>query len=362
MRVLSDRELTVSLLARQLLLDRRRLPVTQAVQRLAALQAQYSPSPYVALHSRLDGFRPAQLETALRRGRVVKSTLMRGTLHLVHGADYPSFATACLAQSRGRVPVAVPDDLPTEIAAFTVTPRSTDEIREYVEARVPPLPLGYDALNLARAITPLVHVPPSGYLARHGKFSLTAWPEPLPADPAATALVVRRYLAAFGPATRDDIAAFTYFRLRDLDAALAHLEPLRRLTDGAGRDLLDLPRAPLPAEDVPTPVRLLARWDAAVLSHRERARIVPAQLTEFVVRRANGDFLPTVLVDGQVAGSWSHQVDRDSATLSVQMLTGAPPPELESEAMRMLDLLAPPAVRRELNVGFADCVAAPKRR
>ncbi|MBA3248894.1 MAG: winged helix DNA-binding domain-containing protein [Geodermatophilaceae bacterium] len=350
MRILSDRELTVALLARQLLLERRRLPVSQAVQRLGALQAQYSPSPYVALHSRLDAFRPSDLEEALRRGRVVKSTLMRGTLHLVHGTDYASFTAACLAQSRSRVPVPVPEGLPAEIAAFAATPRTTDEIREYVEPRIPPLPNGYDALNVARAVTPLVHVPPSGYLAQHGKFSLTAARVPLPADPAATALVVRRYLAAFGPATRDDIAAFTYFRLRDLDAALTLLQPLRRLTDGRGRDLLDLPRAPLPADDVATPVRLLARWDAAVLSHRDRTRIVPAELTEHVVRRANGDFLPTVLVAGLVAGSWSHHVSRERAVLTVRLLRGAAPAELEAEAMWMLGLLAPAASHRELAV------------
>lgn len=350
MRTLSDRELTVALLARQLLLERRRLPVAQAVRRLGALQAQYSPSPYVALHSRLDAFAPAELEEALRRRRVVKSTLLRGTLHLVQGADHASFAAACLAQSRDRVPVPVPDGLPAEIAAFAAKPRTTDEIREYVEPRVPPLPDGYDALNVARAVTPLVHVPPSGYLAQHGKFSLTAAKAPLPANPAATALVVRRYLAAFGPATRDDIAAFTYFRRRDLDAALAELEPLRRLTDGAGRDLLDLPPAPLPAEDVVTPVRLLARWDSAVLSHRDRTRIVPTELTEHVVRRANGDFLPTVLVDGLVAGSWSHQVTRGRAVFTVALLRGTPPAGLEYEALRMLDLLAPAAPHRILEV------------
>lgn len=345
-RVLSDRELTVALLARQLLLRRARVPVPTAIRRLAALQAQYSPSPYVALHSRLDGFRPAELEAALRRGTVVKATLMRGTLHLVHGADHPAYAAACLPQSTQRIPVVVPDGLPAEIAAYAARPRSTEEIRAFVAPLLAALPDGYDALNVARGITPLVHVPPSGYLAQHGKFSLVAGPARLPVNPEATALVLRRYLAAFGPVTRDDMAAFTYFRRRELDAALSGLGPLRRFTDTNGRDLVDLPRAPLPAEDIATPVRLLARWDAAVLSHRDRTRIVPTALTDHVVRRANGDFLPTVLVDGQVAGSWSHRIAGDHAVLSITMLTGDPPTGLEAEAVRMLDLLAPGSARR----------------
>lgn len=356
-RVLSDRELTLALLARQLLLDRRPMSAAAAVRRIGPLQAQYSPSPYVALHSRLDGFRPADLAAALRRGRVVKSTLMRGTLHLVHGADHPAYAAACLAQSRDRMPVVVPEEVPAEIAAYAAVPRSTDEIRAFVRPRVPPLPDGYDALNIARGVTSLVHVPPSGYFGVHGKFSLIAAPPPGPAgpppgpvDPAATALVVRRYLAAFGPATRADIASFTYFRLRGLDAALAQLAPLRHLTDPAGRDLLDLPQAALPGEEIVPPVRLLARWDAAVLSHRDRTRIVPADLTEHVVRKANGDFLPTVLVDGQVVGTWAHEVSRDRAVLTLRLLRGRAPSALEPEALRMLDLLAPGTARRTVEV------------
>lgn len=98
-------------------------------------------------------------------------------------------------------------------------------------------------------------------------------------------------------------------------------------------------------------MRLLARWDAAVLSHRDRGRIVPPELVDDVVRRANGDFLPTVLVDGRVAGSWSHEVTRGTATLTVRMLRGKAPPALEAEAPRMLDLLAPWTPRRTVQFG-----------
>ena len=88
------RELNRALLARQLLLRRQTLPIPPAVERLGALQAQWSPSPYVALWSRLEGLRIEQLERALTRGHVVKATLMRATLHVVSRRDYWTFASA----------------------------------------------------------------------------------------------------------------------------------------------------------------------------------------------------------------------------------------------------------------------------
>ena len=362
-RVLSDRELTVSLLARQLLLERRRLPAAEAVRRLGALQAQYSPSPYIALHARLEGFRVEELETALRDRLVVKSTLMRGTLHLVHADDYPAFAAAwrrqAVVNARGRIRPAEPDEqaVAAALTEFTAEPRSTDEIRQRVDEVTGRKLRPQDLLDYARSLVPLVHVPPSGMWRRHGKFSLIAWPGPLEREPAATALLVRSYLAAFGPATREDIAHFTYLRYRQLDPALATLEPLRRLTDAQGRELLDLPRAPLPAGDVQPPVRFLAGWDAALLSHRDRTRILPAASQARVYKSANGTMQPSYLVDGQVAGLWTHRQDGGTAVLTLTPLerrSGPPPADLEPEAERLLSFLAPDAERREIVLSQPD--------
>lgn len=214
-----------------------------------------------------------------------------------------------------------------------------------------------DLLNYARMLVPFQHVPPSGLWRRHGKFAVTAYTLALPAEPGATALVVRRYLAAFGPATREDIGHFTSFRLRDIDAALSALQPLRLWTDEGGRELLDLPRAPAPAADTDIPVRLLARWDAALLSHRDRSRILPPAHHEHVIKRANGDFLPTYLVEGLVAGLWSHTVSRERAVLTLRPLGPASNPlprGLEREALRMLELLAPDAATLTVEVKSPD--------
>ncbi|GAA0642494.1 winged helix DNA-binding domain-containing protein [Kutzneria viridogrisea] len=357
MKRVSHRELAVASLARQMLLERQSVPVATAVRRLAALQAQYSPSPYVALFSRLAGFSPAQLEGALRRGSVVKSTLMRGTLHLVSAADYPSFAVAyhqqARAEFRGKYRNAVWDEQAVHraLVEFTAVPRSTDEIRERVGELCGDVIAANDLLNCARALVPMRHVYPSGAWRQHGKFSLVAWPEhTLPPEPAATALLVRRYLAAFGPASREDLAAFTYLRYKQLDPALG--TDLVRLTDPDGRELLDLPRAPRPAEDVVVPVRFLPKWDAAILSYRDRSRILPAEHASRVIVKVNGQFLASYLVDGLVAGTWTAVREGPVSTVTLTPFTAKVPAEVEREALGLSRFLEPDAADHKVIAQF----------
>jgi hypothetical protein len=352
-RLLSGRQLTVSFLDRQLLLERRAMPAREAVRRLVALQAQYSPSPYIALFSRLASFEVAELETALRRGSVVKATLMRATLHLVSGADYPFFAVAWRQQHlidvRGRHKgVAIDEEAITAgILDFARVPRTADEIRDRVADLSGGAVRPADRLHYARALVPMRHVFPSGGWRYHKKFTVVARPEDMaPAEPAATALLLRRYLAAFGPASRDDMAHFTYLRYRQIDPALAAIGAVNRYTDDAGRDLFDLPRVSLPREDTPTPVRFLPNWDAALLSYRDRTRILPADLHDRVVKSANGGLLATYLLDGKVAGLWTSERDGTAATVRLGPFTPIPSDrgaEVEREAIRMLRFLEPGA-------------------
>jgi hypothetical protein len=369
-RRLSDRQLTLSLLSRQLLLRRQALSVPRAVERLAALQAQYSPSPYLALYARVRDFQIPMLERALARRLVVKSTLMRGTLHLVSAGDYPHLAAAWrrqwLTDLRGRHRDAGldEDDLAARLIEYGRQPRTTDEIREKVNEFSGGRVRDGDLLHYARALVPFAHVPPSGHWRQHGQPSLVAWPEPLVDEPAATARLVVRYLAAFGPATREDLAQFSYLRYRQLDPALATLEPLRRFRDERDRVLLDLPRLPIPDERTPVPVRLLPKWDAALLSHADRTRILPAAYHGTVVRTINGEVLATYLIDGMVAGVWSTQRKAGHATLTLRPFRsaqngtpgGAGGAELEKEAAAVLAFCEPDA--RSAEVTFGDPIDA----
>ena len=113
----------------------------------------------------------------------------------------------------------------------------------------------------------------------------------------ARAELVRRYLAAFGPATRAEIAGWSGLKVRDFADLL---DGLVRLRDDAGRELLDLPRAPRPSADAPAPVRFLPKFDNVLL---DRARVLPEAYRKLVVRK-NADVQPTFTVDGYVAGVW----------------------------------------------------------
>jgi hypothetical protein len=302
-RVLTLRELNRAVLARQLLLERVRLPVVRALERLGALQAQNPPSPYLALWSRLDGFRVDQLERALARGDAVKATLMRSTLHVVSRRDYGTIVAALLPARRERFSTLDLEELAARLLALPPGPQLRERWYETlagVPVRVEDRwPLWGTVLMHGR----LVHALPSG------TFSYRGSPTLVPAPPASEpdephAAVLRRYLGAFGPASVDDAASWTGLATPDVRRGLDRLT-LRRFRDEKGRLLLDLPRAPLPPAETPAPVRFLPKWDSILLAHAppERERILPERHRKTVIR-ANGDVLPTFLVDGFVAGTW----------------------------------------------------------
>jgi hypothetical protein len=313
-RVLTERELNRALLARQLLLQRARLPVARAIERVGALQAQWSPSPYIALWARLEGFEIAQLERALARKRAVKATLMRSTLHIVSSADYPIYAAAIVEARRAKVERSFLVDL--DAVAERLQAATKEPPRQWIEWRE--LMISLAGLPVEQGIWPLwtvgfmharlVHLPPSGSynLTRGARFvPFDEWagaPPDVPPDPMRH--LVRRYLAAFGPASVDDIASWTGLPTPAIRAVLETVAP-RTFRDEAGRLIYDVPRGPLPADDTPAPVRLLPKWDSALLAYSppERTRILPERHRRRVIAK-NGDVAQTILVDGFVAGTW----------------------------------------------------------
>ena len=370
-RVLTLRELNRTLLVRQLLSRRRPLPVARAVERLGALQAQWSNSPYVALWSRLDGFERDDLTRALHRRSVVKATLMRHTLHLVSGGDYLRFSEALRDSRRAwvaqRLRSEVPDldvDALAErvLAAVGDRPRLREEYFAVLDEQEPKRAGMAREWLLWAAIQihgDLVHAPPSGTWNHYAKspFFVPArsWlRRPPRLDGDQRAHLARRYLAAFGPASVADLVSWAGSTASHFRPVLEEL-PLRRFRDEAGRVLLDLPRARVAAEDAPAPVRFLPKWDSALLAHAppERTRILPERFRKTVIR-ANGDVLQTVLVDGFVAATWEIERRRDRATLVVKPLAPLPGgvrPGLEEEGERLLRFVEPEAASYSLRLG-----------
>jgi hypothetical protein len=308
-RRLTRPELTAALAARQGLIERRRIDPAEAIRRLTPLQGQHPPAPYVALAARLDGFARADLEAAITAGAVVKTTIMRLTLHLAVADDYPAYAQltrqARMRAWRRQYAHLDEEEITAELSAWFREPRDNRAIRERVGGYdgVPPQPWG--PIMFARTLLPLVQLPPAGHWA-HSRGSLfVLHPAPLP-DPAdAAALVLERYLGAFGPASKRDVAAWAGVAQRDFAAGWERLETVS-YRDEHDTELLDLPGAPLPPADTDLPPRLLAHWDQPLLAYADRARIMGPEIQALKLT-LSGD--PTVTVDGRVAASWAIRDD-----------------------------------------------------
>ena len=336
-RILTERELNRALLARQLLLERTRMSVARAVEQVGGLQSQYAPSAYVGLWSRVAAFRREDLTRALEARRVVQGTLMRVTIHIVSARDYWPMTLAIrgprreswLRQARVQADARKMEAIAKRVRAqLAKGPRKRDEIDEQLSAQ---------EWNGAGLWVDLVRVPPSGTWERRRAdlYGLAEeWLGPprdsTPED--GLELLVRRYLGAFGPAPVSDIANWAGLSAAEVAGTLGGL---RRFRDEQGRELVDLPRAPLPDPDTPAPVRFLPTWDATLLVHARRTGILPERFRPLVFSTKTPHSVSTFLVDGRVAGTWRY-ADGRVVVEPFERLPRAARGELEAEA----DLLA----------------------
>ena len=302
MRTLTRRELNRALLARQLLLERSDAPLPDALERVCGIQAQYAPSMYFGLWSRLRDFERDRLTRALEAREVVQGTLMRVTIHLVSPADYRPFAVA-VREARRTLWLRAwkePDADAMTAAAATLRIALADGPlpRKQVEALI-----GKPAARGIHLWLDLLRVPPSGTWERRRAdlFGLADGHEPDPGD--AMDHLVRRYLEAFGPASRKDVQSFTGLSLTTLKPVLDRVATERFLAED-GKELLDVAGAPLPDPDTPAPPRLLPTWDATLLVHARRTGLLPERFRPLIFHTKNPQSTPTFLVDGEVAGTW----------------------------------------------------------
>lgn len=361
--VLTTRRLNRALLARQHLLVRTPIPALDLVDHLVALQAQNPLDPYVALWSRIHAFDPATLSGALERREAVRLGSLRTTLHLAtsQGATvlWPLMQPV-LARAWSSSPFR--KDLPgidvVEVLAaarpFLAEPRSVPELGAHLALRWPDVPAASLAYA-ARFLLPIVQVPPRGLWGRTGRprwQDLATWtgtPEVEVSGADVTALV-RRYLAAFGPATPADVATWSW--LTEIREVLEGLRPeLRVYRDEDGRELFDVPDAPLPHPDTPAPVRFLPEYDNVALSHADRGRIVAPG----AVGRITG-WVGTFLVDGFLAGQWRIDAGPDGATLVLEPfveLTTDQRDDAFAEGAALLAFRAPGVTTPDIVFGIA---------
>jgi hypothetical protein len=356
---MNARALNRATLARQALIARERDPLAM-IERLVGLQAQQARPPFVGLWTRVEKFQREQLHALVRDKAVVRATMMRGTLHLVTAADYvamrgamqPMFDVGVKSILGKRV-----EGLDVaKLCAFARTrlPATFEALRPVLAKKFPK----FDDRALGFAVRmklPLVQVPTGdrwAYPASSDFACAETWLGRAIDPGMATTLLVKRYLAAFGPATVRD--AQTWSGLGDLAPAFAALrDELVTFRDGK-RELFDLPDAPRPDPDTAVPVRFLPEFDNLVLSHDDRSRVIALAHRPAVVTK-NLQVKATFLVDGVVAGTWTVSLDRrkKAATLVLSPFAALNKPAraaLEAEGELLLRFVEPDAASYAIKV------------
>ncbi|WP_374655588.1 winged helix DNA-binding domain-containing protein [Phenylobacterium sp.] len=348
--VLSPRDLNRILLARQMLLEREDATPVAALARLFAVQAQLPRAPFLGLWTRLKRFQREDLLAAIHARQVVRSTLMRGTLHLASADDVLAFRTTVMPPRDVTLPWGLRPAQETLDAVLEVSrahfsePKDFESVRQVLEAKGfdPVRPLAY----AGRMFLPLVQAASESAAFGHepgGEFTLAkTWlgrDERAEPQPAALA---RRYLAAHGPSLPADFAGWS--GLKGAAAVLEGLgDELATFRDERGRKLYDLKDGLRPAGETPAPVRLLADFDGAILGRADRTGIVRPEHAPLLASK-NGLIPAMVLVDGVVAGVWRIEAKKKTVAVDVRLFGKVAARErkaIEAEAVSAAAFLAP---------------------
>jgi len=330
---LTLRELNRATLARQMLLERASVSVVTAIERLAALQAQWAPSPYLALWSRLRNFERESLWSAIEKTHtVIRARLMRGTLHLVSARDFFAYAVATQDLQRGawnRLQVGQGVD-PKAVAklavAFAREPRLKEQVVAHLTERLGSFGGPYKWLiwRFVSAHADLVSAPPGGHWAHGGTnapyVAARHWigGGSRPSEQVALRLLIRRYLAAFGPASLADIAQFAGQVPPRIRPVLEKLAPsLKRFSDERGHVLFDVRRGPRPTADTTAPVRFLPRYDELLIGYEHRDRVIAARHRSAVYSK-NAIIEAVFLVDGWAAGTWALTTTKSDSVVRIR--------------------------------------------
>ncbi len=343
---ITQRQLNRTLLSRQLLLERSDIPPLKVVERLAGMQSQIPNPPYIGLWTRLASFQKAELTALLNSREVVRAPWIRSTLHLVSAPDHQRFQTViqpALARGlrsffgRRAKDLEIPSLIEVALPFLEAETPAIGALRDELQRHFPQ----HDKQAMAYAVRsylPLLQVPPSGTWGVGTRASYTTAANWLgEAKSSDLAMLFRRYLAAFGPASLMDFQ--TWCGMTSLKKALAPvLKTLVAYRNEAGAQLVDLPDLPLLPEAAPAPIRFLPEYDNCLIAHKNRTRILPERHRKQVFVSA-GRVLGSVLIDGFVGAIWKARREKDRARLSISLfetVTAGCQAEIEAEGLRLL--------------------------
>ncbi|MEU8900857.1 winged helix DNA-binding domain-containing protein [Nocardia sp. NPDC048505] len=350
MTELSLRELNRTLLVRQMLTERVELAPLELIRHLVAVQGQEPNWPYVGLWTRLAGFTHADLEGLLRERKLVRSTMIRRTVHLATAEDFgwlrptvQPWIDAMLKAAYYR------DEIEgVDLARLAASGRellagkalSRSDFGRLLAERFPDRHVRRLAESV-EVMVPMAHSAETGAWGRwRNRYVTVGLAEEwigAPLGPADPEQLIRRYLAAFGPATVADMQAWSgTTRLAEVIDGMR--SELTVFTDDQHKVLFDLPGAPLADPELAVPVRFLPAFDNAVLGHKDRRRIISETDRQRIAKEASAG-IPMYLVDGFVHGRWA----LDGGTVRItpwHPLSSADEAAVRAEAEALLPFVA----------------------
>jgi len=316
-------------LAAQLLTGVPAASPAEAVRHMLAMQGQDYPGAKLSAGLR-SGTGEAQVEAALDAGEIVRSWPMRGTLHLVAAEDLPWMleltaerSTASAAQRRAILGITLEEiERAREIAVEALPGRATltrAALLEAIEAGGVSVAgqRGYHFLWFLAQTGTLVLGATEGRQQTYAR--LDAWvpnPRRLERDEALGELALR-YFRSHGPAVPDDLTRWSGLTMRDVRRGIAVAGAGLASVDLGGRAYLvgaeALDAAAVEAEDAG--VLLLPGFDEYVLGYRDRTAILAPERQEAIVPGNNGMFKATIVVDGEVVGTWGKKAGARGVTI-----------------------------------------------
>ena len=341
--------------------------LVKVVNDVCGLHAQALLTPYLSLRSRVENFENAQLDQALYNDKtMVKTWCMRGTLHVIPSEDLPIYNKALKRmwfEHHGRY-MRAPDWPSAEERKKVIHPRILEVLagepikRKELNAKVQLL-LKNDALPYERIFSGwggilketayeglTVHAQPCGIESCFAR--LDKW---LPkinlnkvGEEEAQEKLLLKYLSGYGPASQQDFVLWSGVMAGDAKRAIENASSLleeAEVEGVKGRFWMlkeDLKTADSINLDEEIPVRLLPKFDSILLGHKDRSRIIRDEYKKRVFKPKVGDIAATILVNGQVAGTWKHKKAKTSLTVTLtpfRKLTREELEEIEKEVEKL---------------------------
>lgn len=303
------------------------------VQRLGALQAQNRASALLAIGVRARDSTIGDVERLFDDGLALRSWTMRGTLHVVATPDLPWMLGLTAARQRAVVA--------HEARRRGIEGSDFDRAAEIIHRRV----VDGGPATRAEAVDALVAAgidvgdeQAYRYIRDAALRGLVAWgpmrgrqPLLVTVSPAADldrdealGRFITTYLAGHGPATVRDFAWWSGLTLTDARRALLVAgSEIERWNDHDDEPLLiTASSTDDTTDDDRRTLRSVPAWDEYVLGYRERSHVLAPEFAPRVSPSGNGVFLPTILSDGAVAGTWSYTLSRAELAVASEPFTG----------------------------------------